>query len=318
MSDFTERLRARLRIPAQLVTWTQRQTWRGFASLTLYETLEFLISELREDDLVAKSQSIAFTLFISIFPGVLVVFTLLPHLPIDVTVVDTLEAYIRELLPGESSAVTMELIRDVLNRPRGGLLSLSFVLAVYFSSNGMMRLMRAFDKASYRHTFLERSLLQTRLIAIALTAGLAAQLVVSLVLITLGAPLAAYLQELLGLAVGAQAALIIVQYLLTGAFIYTGIAVVFRYGAATVRRFPFFTPGALLATAMILATSIGFAVYVNNLDSLNRLYGSIGTLLLAMIWLQLNILWILIGYELNASIAVMRNVRTMERVDALT
>ena len=317
MSDLVDKLRARFRIPRRVVAWTQGQSWRGFASLTLYETLEFLVSELREDDLVAKSQSIAFSLFISIFPGVLMLFTLLPHLPIDVTVVDTLEAYIQDVLPRDSSDVAMELIRDVLERPRGGLLSASFFLALYFSSNGMMRLMRAFDKASYRHTFLERSTWQTRLIAIALTIALSVQLVYSLLLITLGAPFSAYLQEALGLGLSSKAVLLVGQYLLTGAFIYTGIAVVFRYGAATVRRFPFFTPGALLATLMILATSIGFAVYVHNLDSLNKLYGSIGTVLLAMIWLQFNILWILIGYELNASIAVMRSVRTMERTEGM-
>ena len=317
MSDFVDKFRDRLRVPRRVVTWTQAQSWRGFASLTLYETLEFLISELREDDLVAKSQSIAFTLFISLFPGVLMLFTLLPHLPIDVSVVDTLEAYIRDVLPRDSSEVAMELIRDVLERPRSGLLSLSFFLALYFSSNGMMRLMRAFDKASYRHTFLERSTVQTRLIAIALTVALSMQLVVSLLLITLGAPLSTYLQDALGLALGSSTALLVVQYLLTGVFVYTGIAIVFRYGAATVRRFPFFTPGALLATVMILATSIGFAVYVHNLDSLNQLYGSIGTVLLAMIWLQFNILWILIGYELNASIAVMRNVKTMRVTEGI-
>ena len=317
MSSLADKIQRQIRLPERLVKWTQKQSWRGFASLTLYETIEFLISEVREDDLVAKSQSIAFTLFISVFPGVLMLFTILPHLPIDVSVVDTLEAYIRDVLPGETSALTMELIRDVLERPRGGLLSLSFVLALYFSSNGMMRLMRAFDKASYRPTFLKRSTLQTPMIAIALTVALSIQLILSLLLITLGAPISAYLQRALGLAVGTEAALLLSQYLLTGAFIYTGIAIVFRYGAATVRRFPFFTPGALLATVMILATSIGFAIYVNNLDSLNKLYGSIGTVLLAMLWLHFNILWILIGYELNASIAVMRNVRSIEEAEGI-
>lgn len=302
----------RLRIPRRWLGWSRRTSFKGFASLTLYETLEFLISELREDDLVAKSQSIAFTLFISIFPGVLVLLTLLAYLPVDVTIVGTLEPYIDDLLPGDSSTFAMALVEDVLQRPRSGLLSISFVLALYFSSNGMMRLMRAFDKVSYRHTFRRRSLVRTRILALVLTGALGFQLILSLALITLGSSLSRYLQEHFGLHVNSQTLLTIIQYGFTAAFIYTGIAIVFRYGAATVRRFPFFNPGAFLATVLILLTSMGFALYVNNLDALNRLYGSIGTLLLAMIWLQLNILWILIGYELNASIAVMQNVRTME------
>ena len=312
MAKPLDTLRHRLRLPRRWLSWTKRTSWHGFASLTLYETFEFLVSEMREDDLVAKSQAIAFTLFISLFPAVLVVLTLLPYLQLDVETVRSLEPYVEDVLPGESTALAMDLIDDILRRQRSGLLSISFVLALYFSGNGMMRLMRAFDKASYRHTFLKRSLVQTRLLAIALTIWLSFQLLLSLGLVTLGSRLTRFLQEVFSLDVGSQTLIAIVQYVLTAVFIYTGIAIVFRYGAATVRRFPFFTPGAFLATFLILLTSLGFAVYVNNLDALNRLYGSIGTLLLAMIWLQLNILWILIGYELNASIAVMRSVRTME------
>ncbi len=308
----------RIRVPQAWVHWTQATRWRGFAKLSLYETIVFVIAELRQDDVVAKSQSIAFTLFISVFPALLVIFTLLPHLPISIGVIDTLEDYIYSVLPGQSSKLAMDLIRDILERPRGGLLSFSFILALYFSSNGIMRLMRAFDKASYRHTFLERSIVETRLIALALTAALSGQLLLSLALATFGTEVSLYLQEVFGLNVGSRLLISALQYLLIGGFIYVGIAIVFRYGAATVTRFPFFTPGAFLATGMILLTSLGFAVYVNNLDSINKLYGSIGTVLIFLIWLQLNILWILIGYELNAGIAVMRNVKTMDRANAET
>ncbi len=308
----------RVRLPKSWLLWTQVTTFRGFAKLSLYDTAIFLIEELRQDDLIAKSQSIAFTLFLSVFPGLLVVFTLLPHLPISIGVIDTLEDYIYSVLPGRSSELAMDLIRDILENPRGGLLSFSFILALYFSSNGILRLMHAFDKASYRHTFLERSMIKTRLIALSLTAALSGQLLVSLVLITVGSEVSLYLESTFGLRVGSRFLIIALQYLLIGGFIYVGIAVVFRYGAATVRRFPFFTPGAFLATGMIMLTSSGFAIYVNNLDSINKLYGSIGTVLIFLIWLQLNILWILIGYELNAGIAVMKNVRTMSEVDAKT
>ena len=307
-----------MRIPAGVIDWTRSNTWHGFASLTFYETAEFLIAELRQDDVVAKSQSIAFTLFISVFPGLLVIFTLLPYLPISISVIDTLEDYIYSVLPGQSSQLAMALIRDILERPRGGLLSLSFILGLYFSSNGMMRLMRAFDKASYRHTFRERSLVRTRIRALLLTVTLSAQLIVSLVIITYGERFSYFVGEAVGLQVGSRWVISSVQYAFIAVFIYVGIAVVFRYGAATVKRFPFFTPGAFLATGLILLTSAGFAIYINNLDSINKLYGSIGTVLIFLLWLQFNILWILIGYELNASIAVMYNVKRMPPPGAKT
>jgi membrane protein len=90
---------------------------------------------------------------------------------------------------------------------------------------------------------------------------------------------------------------------------YSGISLLYRYGPALKHRMRFFTPGATLATILSLATSLAFSYYVNQFGTYNRFYGSLGAIIVLMLWLQINAMIILIGYELNASIIVNRALR---------
>jgi membrane protein len=85
---------------------------------------------------------------------------------------------------------------------------------------------------------------------------------------------------------------------------YSSISLIYRFGAATKKRFRFFTPGSALATLLCLGSSIVFSYYVNQFNTYNELYGSIGTIIVLMLWIQLNTLSILIGFELNAGILI--------------
>jgi membrane protein len=82
------------------------------------------------------------------------------------------------------------------------------------------------------------------------------------------------------------------------------VAISFLYYFAPAKRtgFKFFSPGSTLATLLFILTSLGFSAYVNNFGQYNKLYGSIGTLMVILLWLYLNSIAILIGFELNLSI----------------
>jgi len=90
---------------------------------------------------------------------------------------------------------------------------------------------------------------------------------------------------------------------------YTIISLIYRYGAAVRKKFHFFSPGATLATIFCILISIFFSFYVDNFSKYNELYGSFGTIIVTMIWIQLNSLILLIGFELNASIAINRDLK---------
>lgn len=277
--------------------------------MSLRDALVFVINESLRNDITFRSYAIAYTFFISLFPAVLVLFTLIPYLPLYETVDASVGTYLADVLPGEAGQIAYEFIRDISTRQRGGLLSFSFLLAFYFSSSGMLAMMNSFEK-SYEHTYRERNVVRKRMVAIALTLSFGGLLFASVLLITVGTAALNLLQRAYDLGGTYEAALRGLQWVAVTTLLYSGIAITYRYGSATVQRLRFFSPGATLASALSILTSVGFAVYIENFDSYNKLYGSIGTIIVFMLWLQFNVLWILIGYELNASIAVNRDLRS--------
>jgi len=291
-----------------LIKWAKRTAWPGFQRVSLYDTVIFLLNESQKNDITFRSYAIAFTFFISLFPSILVLFTLIPYLPIYELIDSTVENYLYELFPAETAEISFDFIHDIGTRERGGLLSLSFLLAFYFSSNGMMAMMRSFEK-NYKNTYRSRSIFKKRAVAIGLTLSFGLLLIASVVMITFGTKGLDWIQHAHDLGVGYEIGLRILQWIAITSFLYSGIAVTYRYGSATFERFKFFSPGATLATFLSILTSLAFALYIDNFDSYNKLYGSIGTVIVFMLWLQLNVLWILIGYELNAGIAVNRDLK---------
>ena len=290
------------------IGWSKRTSCPGFQGVTLYDTAIFFINEAQRNDIAFRSYAIAFTFFISLFPAILVVFTLVPYLPIYDLIDSTVEAYLFEVFPTYMAETSFELIHDIGTRERGGLLSLSFLLSFYFSSNGMMAMMRTFEK-NYACTYRKRRVVKKRMIAIVLTFSFGLILIGSVLLITIGTYALNWLQNTYDLGQGYEIGLRALQWLAIISMVYSGITITYRYGSATFERFRFFSPGATLASFLSILTSVGFAVYIDNFDSYNKLYGSIGTIIVFMLWLQLNILWVLIGYELNAGIAVSRDLK---------
>jgi membrane protein len=95
-------------------------------------------------------------------------------------------------------------------------------------------------------------------------------------------------------------------------FYYIGIGIIYRFGPAMKQKLKIFSAGATLATVLSVVSSISFSLYVENFFRYNTIYGSIGALILILVWLQINSFIILIGYELNASIAVNRDLLAQE------
>ena len=237
----------------------------------------------------------------------------MPYLPIYENIDAAVQIYLYDLLPGEAADIAYAFIQDIGTRPRRGLLSVSFLLALYFSSNGIMAMMQTFEK-EYHYTYRQRNIIKKRLIAIGLTFSFGLLLVGSVFLIILGTAALDFIRAYFQIGAAYDLGLTILQWFSIAAIMYSAIAITYRYGSATIRRFQFFSPGSILATALCLLTSLGFALYIENFDSYNKLYGSIGTIIVFMLWLQLNILWILIGYELNAGIAINRDLKLL-RID---
>lgn len=311
-----------LPIIAQILQWSKESSLPGFFDVPIYDVIVFIFNEIKRQALVTRANSMAFSFFLSLFPFIIALITLLPYLQkyiihylpfenkllyetADVgTLLNSLKENFQEFIP----VGIFNTISDVAMNPRPGLLSIGFILAIFFGSNGMMALMRGFEK-SYKSTFRKRSVVRKRMVAIFLTFLISVMLMASVILVILGQRLMTVLLTYIDAGSFGSASLQIIRWLVVLALFYTGIAVIYRYGSATIRRFTWFSPGTTLATVLSILSSLVFSFYVKEFDTYNQLYGYIGTIIVIMLWIQINAFNLLIGFELNASIAVNRDLK---------
>jgi membrane protein len=303
---------AQLPLWKQAVQWSKTHSLPGFARLPIYHVVTFILDEIREDAIITRANSMAFSFFLSIFPAVIVLFTILAYTPLYGQFSEALEAYIGSIMPGNAGKMVFETIEDIATIQRGSLLSVGFVLALWFSSNGMISMMKGFEK-NHASSFVRRTGWQKRFIAVKLTTLLALMLISSVILITVGNAILKFLFDIVTVTWLNGILVFLLKWVVLLLLFYTGITIIYREAGAIKRRLTFLNPGAVLATSLSILTSIGFSFYVDNFNAYNKVYGSIGTLIVLLIWLQLNCFILLTGFELNASIAVNRDRRRAKR-----
>lgn len=296
---------------SEIIQWSKKAVFPGFNGIPIYFILRFLFEEIQKDNLNTRANSIAFSFLLSIFPAIIFIFTLIPHLPIAIDYTQTLINSINQLLPTSAANYLIGIITDISLIKRGGLLSFGFLLALFFSSRGMLTLMDGFDKA-YPKTIKQRGYMQKQMRALALTVVLGLLLIMSVTFIILGDRILDAAKTLVGIESETIWAINIFRWVSAFLIIYSGISIIYLYAPSFNKRFPLFNPGSLLATVLSLTLSALFAYFVNNFGQYNELYGSIGALIVIMVWLQYNGLVLLLGFELNLSIAVNRDLMMAE------
>lgn len=308
-----------------LLEYSRENSFIGFHGVPIYDVIIFVYNEIMRDDLFTRANSVAFSFFLSLFPSLLTIFTLLPF-ALDVLVIwfpslgnfnTVLYEEIKQVMPGQAGDILFGFVQEITNSPRLGLLSFGFLLAIYFSSNGMLAMMQAFEK-SYVKTFKRRNVLKKRLIAAGLTLLIGLFIVASTVFVILGDFIISWMSDVAKIGAITTFLVNFLRWLIMLVLYYITIGTLYRYGAATIKRFSYFSPGVTLATVLSLLTSVAFSFYVdgfNRYDTYTKFYGSIATVIIVMLWLQLNALILIIGFELNAAIAVRRDLTAAVEVE---
>ena len=305
-----------------LTKYARENSFIGFKGVPIYDVMVFVINEATRDDLFTRANSVAFSFFLSLFPSILTLFTLTPFI-LDLLSIwfpelenfnMTLYGEIKRVMPGQAGDILFGFVQDVTNSPKVGLLSFGFLLAIYFSTNGMIALMQAFEK-SYVEVFRQRGFLRKRMVAAGLTFLIGLFIVASVILVILGDSIIGWIDYWMGLGGFSIFLIDVIRWVTMLSLYYIIIGSLYRYGAATIERFSYVSPGVTLATLLSLATSVAFSFYIdgfNRYDTYTKFYGSIATIIIVMLWLQLNALILIIGFELNAAIAVHRDLTVVE------
>lgn len=293
------------RIWGILAKWLKNNSLPGFRGISIWNVGHFLVQEVRKDDPFMRANAVAFSFFLSLFPAIITLFTLLPYFPIYESFSSTLQETVRGLMPGTAGDRLVSFLNDIATRERRGLLSFSTLLALFFSTSGTATLMYSFEK-DIPQVFKNRHPLMKRWIALWLTVLLAFLVVMSIALVIAGHHLVGILTQNIQADWVTQVSFEALRWTLVVALFYSSISLLYRYGAPTRRRFNFFSTGATVATILALLSSILFSMYINAFGTYNKLYGSIGTIIALMLWLQINAFVIISGYELNTAIAFHR------------
>lgn len=293
------------------VSWVIRKSKNlvlpGFDGAPLYDVIVFFLKETAKESLAERAASMSFNFLMAIPPFFIFILTLVPHIPLQ-NVEPTLYDLAESLTPNyESYIVVRDMIHDFLYTPRNTLLSFSFILSFYYSSNGVMGMLNSFDKIL--PGFNQRVWWQTRLTALKLTIFLVLLLLATVgLIITQGTILKWIFQELNIRDSFTQFIISLVRWALIIFLFFSIISVIYRFGPATKKKWKFISAGSTFATISMIVVTVGFSFWVTNFAQYNQIYGSIGTILVVMLVVYFNSFILLIGFELNTSISTLREI----------
>ena len=285
----------------QFIDWTKVLVLPGFGQLPLYTVAIFFFQEIQKDSLVNKASSLAYNFMMAIFPSIIFLFTLIPYIPVE-NFQNQLMALVALLLPENAYKALEDTIEDIVKNQNGKLLSIGFILALIFATNGIHTLMNAFNKSSL--IVETRSWLKQRWVALSLTIMIAFSLIVGVSVMVIGEFLINAIRTQLALSNSSFWIFLITisRWMIIVVVYFATTSLLYKYGPANSRKWHILSPGSWLATILAIISTIGFSYYINNFGAYNKIYGSIGTLLVVMVWLYINSLILLIGFELNASL----------------
>jgi membrane protein len=293
-----------------IVHKAKRITLPFFDKVPLYDVALFFWKGIVDGAITTRASAIAFNFILAVFPTIIFLFTLIPYIPIDNFQTQLMEL-LQSVVPDNAYLAIQSTIQDIVTQPRGSLLSVGFFAAFIFSTNGLVSVIVAFNNTI--HAIETRNIVSLYLTAFGLSIILTTLTTMSVALITVSQRVLDFLKVnmiirddfLLYMLIGGKWLVILLLFFFAFAFL-------FYYAPARKTKFRFISAGGTLATILSILISVGFSFYINNFGKYNTLYGSIGTLIVVMLWFYFMALILLIGFELNVSIWSAHNKADIE------
>jgi len=277
----------------------------GFDGVPISHVIRFVVKGFQKGVLVTRASSIAFNLLMALLPASIFLFTLIPFIPIPNFQQELIKLF-ESIIPANAFSFLETTIIDIVTNKSGGLLLVMFLATIFFSTNGIHAIIHAFVVSA--HSFKTRTWVNQRKISVILLLIVVFMISIAGFMVIFGKMAVNSLVELNILERNIVIYIFIfIKWVVVILLLFFAIS--FLYYLAPARRtdFRFISPGSTLATLLFILTSLGFSAYVNNFGQYNKLYGWIGTLMVILIWLYLNSIALLIGFELNVSIKAARD-----------
>lgn len=302
MNNNVEKKLEKIPVVNVVVRFGKRIKIPGLQGMSLYDVIEMYIIGILEGALTTRASGIAYSFFMAIFPFMLFILTLIPYIPIE-GFQESLLTLINEILPPKTYEAVDSVILDIINNKQVGLLSFGFLASIFLMTNGINAIFGGFEH-SY-HVTQVRNIFRSYFISMLVSVIMAIFLIITVALtgfyrLVLDAMIKKewITDETLWFELGRGAIFLIM--------IFTIVSILYTYGTKEGKHTSFFSAGSIFTTFISIFTFYLFSIYVTEFAQYNKLYGSIGTLLILMLFIWLNAIILLLGFELNASIYALR------------
>jgi membrane protein len=260
-----------------------------------HSLLKMLWHRIDEDDLPGLSAQMAYYFLLSMFPLLIFLFSLLPYLPIQH---QDLLGVIKGFAPAEVLDLIEKNLHDIMNHRHGGLLSFSIIGTIWSSSNGISAVVKAFNKAyNVKET---RSFFVSSGMSVLLTFGMILVFVIVIVIPIFGKEIGVYLFSKMGFKVQFLEFWAALRWLISAVMLFLLFTGLYWIAPNTRLRCRSAFAGAAFSTVGWIVSSVALSFYVDNFSTFSLTYGSIGAIIVLMLWLYITAFIIVLGGEINA------------------
>ena len=282
-------------------------------SLLSFRALRAAVAEFQRDDALGLAAQLAFYLILALFPFLLVLVSLMGTFS-SPELADQVLGYFREVTPQQVYEIIDSYLHDIIagNRPAPGLFSVGLVIALWSASGAFAALINALNRAyDVEET---RPFWKVRGIALLMTLGLSVMIIVGVLLLVAGPPIGRGIADLLGLGEIFTLVWSVVQWPVALSLMVITVALLYYFAPDAGQPFRWITPGGLIGVLLWVLASVIFRFYVSNFGSYDATYGSIGAVIVLLLYLYISSLTILFGAELNATLVRLKEEISGEQV----
>lgn len=270
--------------------------------ISLYDLIKILVKGISNPIFAMRVGAVSWAFFFSLFPFLLFLFSVLPYAPLYQEIQTLLfSEFIPRILPPRITNEVITYISQTADGKTGRSLGVLFiVLAILLSSNGITVMIKGFY-ASYYGYAKRRKGINNRIISIILTLFFVAFIIIQLILTYYTTFIWRYIEEY-NTFLEVPPMVHVLNFVSASLFYFTSLIMLYYFGTNIKQRIRFVIPGALMATVLFFIMLFGFQYYIKTFNYYDVLYGSVGLVMIMMIFIYINVLLIMLGFELNAAI----------------
>lgn len=272
------------------------QPWND-KSINIYDVLRFFVLGLTDGSVATRSAAISFRLFVAFFPAMLLILSIIPFTPLET---EEVLISLEQFFPKQVVELFEKTVSDLIDQRQGTLLSVGVILLLYYASSSVNSILMGLGESP--HVPGRPNWLLFRVLSVGLLLLMSLLLGMAVFLIGFAGDVINWAEGKGWLDTSAIPMLTIARWFLSFGLMYATVSMLYNVGNRAAKRWEWLSVGATGASALLILMTFAFSWFIGQFASYNSLYGSLGTLMITLLWLNANSSILLLGFELNAAI----------------